>query len=269
MRTVNEIQAALFEDAPAYMKEDWDNVGLLCGRANRAVETVLVALDPFPDVAREAKERGAQLLVTHHPLIFGSISSVNDGSAAGRTLLFLIENGIAAVNLHTNLDAAPGGVNDVLAAALGLEDVRVLRRAGEDEQGRPYGLGRYGSVPPRALPEFLRLVRGRLGCGGLRYADGGRPVQMVAVGGGACGELLPEAARLGCDTFVTADLKYNHFADAKELGVNLIDAGHFPTENLICKELAARLRARFPELRVLESERRRDCVAFDRGTAYA
>ncbi len=265
MRTVSEIQAALFEDAPAYMKESWDNAGLLCGRGSHPVETALVALDPFPDVAREAKERGAQLLVTHHPLIFGSIQSVNDGSAVGRTILYLVENGIAAVNLHTNLDAAPGGVNDVLAAALGLADVRVLCPAGEDGEGRPYGLGRYGTVPPCPLPEFLRLVCSRLGCAGLRYVDGKRPVRTVAVGGGACGEFLRDAARLGCDTFVTADLKYNQFADAKELGVNLIDAGHFPTENLVCKTLAARLRERFPELRVLESERHHDCVAFYTG----
>jgi len=262
MRTVNEIQAALFENAPAYMKESWDNVGLLCGYGNHAVETVLVALDPFPGVAREAKERGAQLLVTHHPLIFGSIQSVNSESVVGRTILFLIENGIAAVNLHTNLDSAPGGVNDALAEALGLEDVRVLRRSGEDEQGRPYGFGRYGTVPPCALPEFLRLVRDRLGCDGLRYADGGRPVQKVAVGSGACGEVFPDAVRLGCDTFVSADLKYHQFAEAKNLGVNLIDAGHFQTENMICKKLAENLRARFPELRVLETARRHDCVAF-------
>ncbi len=262
MKTVKEILAALFELAPANMKESWDNIGLLCGHREALAETVLVALDPFPDVAREAKQLGAQLLLTHHPLIFGSIQAVNDDSIVGKTLLYLIENGIAAVNLHTNLDSAPGGVNDVLASALGLSGVHVLKPVGEDGQGRPYGLGRYGTVKECRLPEFLQKVRERLHCGGLRYAEGGKPVSKVAVGGGACGEFLRDAAALGCDTFVTADVKYNMFADAVELGVNLIDAGHFPTENLICPYLAEQLRRCFPDLRVLESATHQDCVRF-------
>ncbi len=262
MRTVNEIKSALFELAPEYMKESWDNVGLLCGHGDREVETVLVALDPFPGVAEEAAMWSAQLLVTHHPLIFGSIKAVNDESIAGRTLLYLIENGIAAVNVHTNLDSAPGGVNDVLAEALGLADVQVLSPAGKDGEGRPYGLGRYGEIEPCGLLSFLKRIMDSLPCGGLRFADAGKPVRRVAVGGGSCGEFLKDAARLGCDTFVTADVKYNQFADAKELGVNLIDAGHFPTEEPVCAVLEDFLRARFPELNVLRSKRGRDSVSF-------
>lgn len=265
MRTVNEIKTALFELAPAYMKESWDNVGLLCGRGDRAVETVLIALDPFPEVAREARQRGAQLLVTHHPLIFpvsGSFHAVNDESIIGRTILDLAENRIAAVNIHTNLDSAPGGVNDVLAEIMGLSNIQVLVPAGEDGQGRAYGLGRYGDVTPCELSFFLSLVKERLSCGGLRYTNGGKPVKKVAVGGGSCGEFLKNAVSLGCDTFITADVKYNQFADAKELGINLIDAGHFPTEAPVCKYLAGQLRKRFPDLHILESEANRDCVQF-------
>lgn len=262
MRRVSEIRDFLLTLAPESMKESWDNVGLLCGRSDGAVDTVLVALDPFPDVAAEAADCGAQLLLTHHPLIFGGIQSVTDESVVGRTLLFLIEHGIAAVNLHTNLDSVSGGVNDCLAAALGLRKVRVLAPAGVDAAGREYGLGRWGETDACALPDFLRLVRERLGCGGLRYADGGRPVRRVAVGGGACGEFMVRALALGCDTFVTADLKYNAFADAAALGLNLIDAGHFPTENPVCPVLAERLRAAFPELRVRLSERHGDVVKF-------
>ncbi len=262
MRTVNEIKAALFELAPEYMKESWDNVGLLCGHGDREVETVLVALDPFPEVAEEAAMWSAQLLVTHHPLIFGGIQAVNDESIVGRTLLYLIENGIAAVNVHTNLDSAPGGVNDALAGVLGLTNVQVLSRAGEDGQGRPYGLGRYGEIESCGLPDFLKRIMNSLPCAGLRFADAGRPVRRVAVGGGACGEFLNDAAKLGCDTFVTSDVKYNQFADAKELGVNLIDAGHFPTEEPVCAVLENFLRARFPELNVRRSKRNRDSVSF-------
>ena len=262
MRTVSEITEALFSLAPAYMKEEWDNVGLLCGHGDRQVQRILVALDPFLPVAEEAKAVGADLLVTHHPLIFFPVKSISDGDAVGQTILFLIENGIAAVNMHTNLDSAPGGVNDCLAEVLGLRDVQVLVPAGTDEQGRAYGLCRYGTVDSCSLPVFLKTVKEALGCGGLRYADSGRAVSKVAVGGGACGEFLKNAVELGCDTFVTADLKYNAFADAAAMGINLIDAGHFPTEDPVCNVLVDFLRKTFPELDVIRSKTHRDAVNF-------
>lgn len=262
MRQVQEIESALLELAPYYMKEDWDNVGLLCGRGSQEVQRILVALDPFCSVAEEAAEVEAQLLVTHHPLIFHPARAVNDRDPVGRTILFLVEHGISAVNLHTNLDSVPGGVNDVLAGCLGLQNVGVLAPAGKDEQGREYGIGRWGVIDEMELTDFLAFVRERLRCGGLRYADGGRPVRRVAVGGGACGDLLRLALDLGCDTFVTADLKYNQFADARDLGLNLIDAGHFPTENPVCSLLTEYLRGRFPELDVIVSKNHCDVVNF-------
>ena len=262
MKTVSQITDALFQLAPAYMKEDWDNIGQLCGRADQPVERVLVALDPCLQTAQEARAFGAQLLVTHHPLIFSGIKAVSDQSAAGRTLLYLIENSISAVNMHTNLDAAPGGVNDCLAEALGLEALRVLQPAGTDAQGRSYGLGRIGMTAPCSLQSFLQRVKDALQCGGLRYADGGKPVACVAVGGGACGDFLQSAAACGCDTFVTADVKYHQFIEARELGLNLIDAGHFPTENLICGRIAESLRSRFPDLEILVSQTHEDAVKF-------
>lgn len=134
MRTVREIYDVLFAFAPERMKMgDWDNVGLLCGRFTTEVETVLVALDPLPDVIAEAVELGAQCIVTHHPLFFDPPRAINETTLAGRSVLELIEHGIAAVNLHTNLDCAPGGVNDALAAKLELDNVRVLNPAGEDD----------------------------------------------------------------------------------------------------------------------------------------
>jgi len=261
--TVKDILDALPELAAPSMKEEWDNVGLLCGRSDRRVRRALVALDPSMDAAREAHGLGCELLLTHHPAIFGKRSDVADGDPAGRTLLFLIENGISAVNLHTNLDSAPGGVNDCLAAALGLTGLSVLVPAGTDGQGRAYGLGRVGSLPEEtALADFLRFVKERLSCGGVRYADGGRAVRRVAVGGGACAEFLPQVLAAGCDTFVTADVRYHEFLEAASLGVNLIDAGHYPTENVVCPRIADWLRGRFPELEVRISERHKDAVKF-------
>ncbi len=261
MATVKEILNYMDTFAPGYMKEDWDHVGLNCGHFDREVMTVLVALDPFEDVCREAKAVGAELLVTHHALIWEQ-GFVNDSTQQGRNTLFLIENNIAHINAHTNLDCAPGGVNDILAEKLGLEDISVIDPKGTDEAGRPWGLLRQGYAKQQSLDAFLSTVKTALGCEGLKYADGGKPVCKVAVGGGACAGEMAKAAAAGCDTFVTADLRYNHFWDAQALGLNLIDAGHFHTENPVCQYLAEMLRKGFPTLTVLTSSVHRDCAKF-------
>ncbi len=260
MPTVREIEQSLFQAAPAFMKEEWDNIGHLCGRGDAAVTRVLVALDPFEPVIREAAQRGAQLLLTHHPLIFGAAKSVTDATQTGRALLAAIELGVSVICMHTNLDSAPGGVNDCLAAALGLTEVAVLVPAGTDSQGRTYGLGRVGQVEPQPLTDFLQTVKTALGCDGLRYADAGKPVRRVAVGGGACGEFAQQALALGCDTFVTSDIKYNGFIDCCDMGLNLIDAGHYQTEQVVLPYLEQLLRTAFPQLDVLRSQQTTDAI---------
>ena len=262
MTTVRDLYNALFAFAPTSMKMDWDNVGLLCGRFDAPVDTVLVALDPMPDVIAEAKQTGAQCIVTHHPLIFEAPRAINDESYTGRCILALAEAHIAAINLHTNLDVCPGGVNDVLAETLGLADVSVLDPIGQDAQGRPYGLIRTGMVREQRLAEFAAFVKSALSCPGLRFADAGKPVRRVAVGGGSCGSEIGDVIAAGCDTFVTADLKYNHFEEAKYRGLNLIDAGHFETENPVCDVLEGILREAFPEIPVFRARAHRDETQF-------
>ena len=261
MATVADILQFVETLAPRSMKMDWDNVGLNVGRRDKEVKRILVALDPFAHVCQEAKDFGADLLVTHHVLIFRP-GFVTDATAQGRNTLFLIENGIAHINAHTNLDLAPEGVNDCLAAALGLENVSVLNPMGVDEEGRPWGLLRSGEVPGQTLEQFLDHVKKSLGCPGLRFADAGKPVRRVAVGGGSCCDEMQEAADAGCDTLVTADAKYNDFWDAYDLGLNLIDAGHFYTENPVVTCLAGKIAAAFPEIAVKISETHHDCMKF-------
>ena len=261
MATVADIIKFIESIAPPYMAEQWDKVGLNCGRRDREVKKILVALDPFPHVCREAVETGADLLVTHHPLMWEN-GFVTDATTQGQCLLTLIEHGIAHIGAHTNLDCAPGGVNDTLAATLGLKDVQVIDPKWVDSNACPWGLLRIGATDKQALSCFLATVKSKLSCEGIRYVDSGKPVCRVAVGGGACGSELHAAAEAGCDTFVTSDVKYNQFWDAKELGINLIDAGHFHTENPVCAVLAARLAAAFPEITVQLSQNHRDCVKY-------
>ncbi|MBO5952838.1 MAG: Nif3-like dinuclear metal center hexameric protein [Oscillospiraceae bacterium] len=261
MTTVKDILDYLETFAPSYMKMDWDNTGLLCGDPTRKVHRILVALDPFESVCQEAYDIGADLIVSHHPLIFQAPRSITTQDALGRSILFLCEKGISAINAHTNLDCAPGGVNDILAKALELQDTAVIDPMGTDAQGQAWGLLRAGSYEA-PLRDFLSHVKDKLGAPVLRYVSGGRPVNRVAVGGGACAGELHAAHAAGCDTFVTADIKYNQFWDAKELGINLIDAGHFYTENPICAVLARKLQVQFPDLTVELSKNHADCMEF-------
>lgn len=255
MITVNDILQFMETVAPMSLKMEWDNAGLLCGSRTTPVTKILVALDPFEHICDEAAAWGAQLIVTHHPLIFVAPKSVTDGDSVGRCILKLCRNGISAINAHTNLDQAEGGVNDILAQTLGLENIETICQ-------NHMQLLRCGTVPQQSLDTFLAAVKQKLHCEGLRYVSSGKPVRKVAVGGGACGGELWQAALAGCDTFVTADVKYNQFWDAHDFGMNIIDAGHFCTENPVCAYLAEKIAAAFPDVEVKISETHADCVKY-------
>lgn len=260
MADVREIYRFMDRIAPFHTQEGFDNAGFLVGRGDREVNKILVALDITGEVAEEAARWGAELIVAHHPVIFNPVKSVTDESPVGRVLLELAEHKLAAICAHTNLDAAHGGVNGCLARALELSDIGQLCQAGVDEKGRPYGIGRTGTVhrPGLSAAEYAAFVKEKLSSACVRFVDGGRPVSKVAVGGGACGSMLEDALARGCDTFVTADLKYNQFLDARALGLSLLDAGHFPTENVVCAPLARRLAKEFPQVEVMVSQVHRE-----------
>ena len=246
MTRVCEIEKFLFGWAPKDLAEDWDNVGLLVGDGEEEVHKILVSLDITEEVVAEAAEIGADLIVAHHPVMnctWHKVQNVKADNAQGRMIMGMIQNGISAICMHTNLDAAEGGVNDILAEKLGLSGLIPLN----EEK-----IGRVGTLKcEKPLVEFLPYVVKSLGCNGIRYRSCGKPVYRVAVGGGACGDYIQNAIALGCDTFVTSDLSYHEFLDTTEL--NLIDAGHFPTENVICPVITERLAKAFPTVEVVRS----------------
>lgn len=239
MATVREIFDLLDRKAPFRYQMGFDNAGFLVGRGDRDVSKVLVALDITPEIIQEAAEKGCQLIVAHHPVIWGQIGQVTDETLTGRKVLTLIEKGIAAICAHTNLDAAEGGVNSELARRVGLEAPAPLEVDGEDEKGLPYGIGRVGMLSggPMSLGDFTRHVKKALGLEGVRVMDAGVPVSKVAVGGGACGSMLRQVQEKGCDTFLTADLKHDLYLEARDMGINLLDAGHYATETVVCPVL--------------------------------
>lgn len=249
MPSVRDIYVLLDQVFPYNLAEKWDNSGFVCGDKNAEVTSVLISLDITLEVIEEARELGCNLIISHHPIIYDGIKSVTTEDLTGKKLTALIKNNIAAISCHTNLDIAENGVNDTLAKKCGLQNVNVFLDVGTNQF-----LGRIGEVEKTNIADFAEKVKTALGCNGLRYCDGGKAVQKVAVIGGAGGSFYQEAIKAGADTFVSGDCKYSNFLPSYEIGLNLIDAGHFQTENLITEILREALLSHFPNLKIIASQ---------------
>ena len=263
MTKVRDIYDYLNALAPVSLKMDFDNVGLLVGDYEAEAWKCLLALDITDEVIQEAKNIGAELIVSHHPLIFGAVKSVTADDLTGRKIIELIKNDISAICMHTNLDIAQGGVNDALMSAFGASVSSFLEPCGTDAEGNEIGCGRIGELKSEIeFAEFLCVCKQALNAGGLRYHDAGKKVKKLAVMGGAGGSGIALAKALGCDTYVTSDIKYNGFLDAKELGINLIDADHFCTENVVIPVLAQKLSKEFTGTEFIVSSVHKQTVRF-------
>ena len=234
--------------APFATQESWDNSGLLVGDPGAEVKTALVVLDITAEAVREAREIGAELIISHHPVIFHPLKKVESGSVVWE----LAQAGISAICAHTNLDMAQGGVNTCLAERLQLKNVRMLKEY--EHSGLPEGLiGETGR--PYTPEEFAAFVKDVLGCDGLKYVNGGKTITTVGLCGGAGADLTPDAAAQGAQAMVTADTKHNQLLDAEDMGITLVDAGHFFTEDVVVAPLMERLQNRFPEVKMAKSVR--------------
>lgn len=249
MITAHEIFSYLCDLAPLELQMSFDNSGFLVGRKEKLINKVLLALDVTETVVDEAISEGADMIITHHPVIFRPLKSLTDVK-----LIKLAANDTAVVSMHTNLDIAEGGVNDVLLSLLGAESVDVLDKD---------GCGRIGILHKETeLSDFLKLCRSKLPANGLRYYDAGRSVRKLAVLGGSGGDAIEDAAEKGCDTFVTGDINYHYFLLAQEKGINLIDGDHFGTENPIIPVLREKLSAKFPNVYFKVSEHHKAIIQF-------
>lgn len=253
MSSVNDIYENLCALAPPELQLDFDNSGFLLGHRDAEVKNVLLALDITEAVISEAIDMNAELIISHHPLIFSPLRDVSD-CGSGKKALRMAENHIAAICMHTNLDIAPGGVNDVLMELLGAKAESTLDKD---------GCGRVGELEDEmSLFCFMHRCKKKLKAKGLRYYDAGNQVKRIAVMGGSGASAIEDAVKQGCDTYVTADIKYHQFQQAQDLGINLIDAGHFSTENPVIPILAQRLRAAFPDVNFSVSKKHRSLIDF-------
>ena len=228
--TVYELYKHFDTVIPRSLSCEWDNDGLMCcPDATREVKKVLVALDATADVVTEAIDGGYDLIITHHPFIFKGLKSITDGNFIGSKSIELIRAGISVFSFHTRLDTVAGGVNDVLASVLGLNDAVPF---GDD------GMGRIGTLDaPMSAEEFARKVKDALGAPNVSLSSCGKPCYRVAVLGGGGDSATGAAMAAGADTYVTGDLGFHTLTDAPDMGVNLIAAGHFYTENPVCRRI--------------------------------
>ena len=228
MAVVGDIYNALDAFCPFDVHEQWDNVGLLVGESSAWVTRAAVVLDITPDAVERAHEAGAQLIISHHPVIFHPTKNLG----AHDPVYLLAKYGMNAICAHTNLDCTDGGVNDVLAQCLGLESVRKIPSPNAGTM-----LLRAGELREELSPKrFAELVSQRLCCH-VRYCDGGRSIKRVALCGGAGGEFFSDALAFGCEALVSGDVAHHEFLGASACGVTLVAAGHFETENPVVKTI--------------------------------
>lgn len=236
--TVKDFYRFIDTLAPFSTQESWDNSGLLVGDKDKEVKKVALCLDITIDTLKQAKDFGADLVISHHPVIFHPIKQV----LAESPVFFAIQNQMSLLAAHTPWDAADGGVNDVLATLLGLTDIEKI---GPEENG--VQMLRAGNLKmPVPAEEYAEVVATALHTV-VRVSSGEKKIQRVAVCGGSGCSFLPDLAEEGVDAFVTGDAKHNDFLDATAYGIALLAAGHYETETVSVPVLLSLLKEAFPE----------------------
>lgn len=247
--TINQIYDLLKAIAPLELAEPWDNPGLLAGRGDAEVDAVLCALDLTLPVIDEAVRLGAGLIVTHHPILFRGRKNLREDDAEGRMLCALIRANLGLIAMHTNYDNASPGVNDALAAQLGLHNVEAL------ENGM-----RTGYIEQTTFAKFAAKVEERLGGSVRCYGDADAPIRRVAVLGGAGEDFAAQAMAAGADCYVTGEMAYHKGLDAAADGLMVIEAGHAATERPGILALSAALQSAADavqyKVRMIDSEAR-------------
>ncbi len=221
--TVKKLYERLSERIPRELSCEWDNDGIMCAAdSNAEVNNILITLDVTEEVVDYAISRNFDLIISHHPLIFKPISSVTEDDHISRKIIKLITNNVAVFSFHTRADKVDGGVNDLLADYIGLVDIEPF---GSD------GLGRIGTLPDdRELENFAEDVKMQLGADGVKYVDAYNTVKRVAVVGGDGKDYVKDAIAAGADTYLSGRLSYNIMEEAADIGINLVEAGHYFTE---------------------------------------
>lgn len=221
--TVREIYEMLAERIPEELSEEWDNDGVMCcPNEDKEIRRVLISLDVTEEIVDYAISEGFDLIISHHPLVFKPLRALDISDNIARKLIKLSAAEVSVISLHTRADKVKGGVNDCLARLIGLSDIEPF---GED------GLGRIGHLEcETCFDDFAGHLKSVLGIEHLTVAEANMPIYTVAVVGGEGKSYLKDAIEAGAETFVSGNIGYNNMEEAAELGINLIEAGHYATE---------------------------------------
>lgn len=230
---------------PKELAYEWDNVGLQVGSLNKKVKKVLVTLDVTKEVVIEAVTLKADLIISHHPLIFKPINNVLIESPRGWMINQMIKHDIALYSMHTNYDLADGGMNDVLSELLGIQNPKLLDSID--------GIGRYGEIEPMCIMDFIKKIKSVLNVEHVRLIGSlDKIVRIVGVSGGSGSNHVGQAKRLNCDVYLTGDVTYHTALDCIQMGLNVIDVGHY-AEKVFKKAIAEELIGKFPEIETVIS----------------
>ncbi len=229
---VSDISKMIEEIAPLGFQEEYDNSGFSVGSSDAEVTSILTALDCTLEVIDEAVGRGCNLIITHHPLLFHTPQSVTDETLLGKKLIKLIKNDINLYSCHTNLDSVKGGMNDILMRILNFENYHVINSNKTDEFCDGCGFGRIANFREGiTLGKLCSRIKKALNINNLRFCgDEDKLIKTVAVINGSGQDYFKAAYNSGADCVITGDTTYHYFSDFNELGLAVIDAGHFETE---------------------------------------
>ena len=231
-----EIIRILDDFAKPSLIDSWDNTGFQIGDDELEVDKIIVALDLDEKLLDKAISEGCQMIITHHPIIFKPLKTINNQTYIGRLIHRLILNNIVAYNAHSNLDLTVGGVNDVLASCFGIEYTEPLNRLIIED--KLYGYGRIGKINPIQTIDLLDIIKDKLEVDDLRvYGNVDKRISTIAVCGGSGGDFIWDAYTRGADIYITGDIKYHEAQLALQVGLILVDAGHFHTEKMILAKI--------------------------------
>ncbi|GAA0763709.1 Nif3-like dinuclear metal center hexameric protein [Clostridium sartagoforme] len=262
MKKIKDIIGIMEEFAPKTLKEDFDNVGLMVGDRNKEVKKILLALDCTLDVIQEAKEKRVDLIITHHPLIFRKPSSITTDTLIGKKIIELIKNDISLYSSHTNLDSAENGLNETIVNLLGYstnELIEVNKMARNDNEG----LGRIVRLEDFIkLEDLIEDIKEKLNVKSLKVVKGCEKVKNIAIINGSGSDFFEKAYKKGADCIITGDTTYHYASDYKELGVSIIDTGHFSSEWIVFLEVINKLTDKLQDIEILISTKSEDPYTF-------
>lgn len=259
---VRDIIKVMEKIAPPFLKESYDNVGLMVGDKNKEVKKVLLALDCTKLVIEEAKENNVDMIITHHPLLFRKPSRIVYDDLQGYKIIELIRNDISLYSSHTNLDSVKGGINEEIVNILGFKNSKLM----ESSNVKSYedsGIGRIVKLDNEInIEDLIKLVKEKLNISNLRAVIGNKTVKKIAIINGSGQDYFSLALRLGADCIITGDTTYHFASDYKEMGVSVLDAGHFGTEWIVFLSVMEKLKKEFKDITFITSNKSSDPYEF-------